>query len=208
MINKPTVEYEKRLKDEGYKVICGVDEVGRGPWAGPFVAAAVIIPVNESRITNNELWKKVNDSKKLSEKQREEIAEELKKVCIYSIGEVEVEELDKIGMSATTQLGFQRAIDGLSQRPDYVLADGFALKGKIPCTAIIRGDSISLSIAAASIIAKVYRDNLMCEFDSIYPGYGFNEHKGYGTKLHQESLAKLGPSDIHRKSFAPIKKML
>jgi len=194
----PKSSQEEYLKGMGYKVICGVDEVGRGSWAGPLVAGAVIL---SKRLYG------LRDSKLLDSKEREKLSRKIKKSSIWGIGEVSASEIDKIGVSEATQLAFKRAVFKL-KKPDFVLADGFKFDSPIPCRALKKGDMTCSSIAAASIIAKVYRDGLMRKLDKKIKGYYFSKHKGYGTRLHQRRLKKLGPSSEHRKSYGPIKKLL
>ncbi|MBR0416584.1 MAG: ribonuclease HII [Firmicutes bacterium] len=188
--------YENALWDEGKLYVAGVDEVGRGPLAGPVVTAAVILPKDFSVLG-------VDDSKKLSPKKRDELFDLIMENAIaVSIGRREPDVIDEINILQATKAAMLDAINGLSVRPDHVLIDAVKLdKLEIPQTSIIKGDAKSVSIAAASIIAKVTRDREMVEMDSVYPGYGFASNKGYGTKLHYEGLAKLGPCPIHRRSF-------
>ena len=188
--------YENALWNEGKLYIAGVDEVGRGPLAGPVVTAAVILPKDFSVLG-------VDDSKKLSPKKRDELFDLIMENAIaVSIGRREPDVIDEINILQATKAAMLDAIYGLSVRPDHVLIDAVKLdKLEIPQTSIIKGDAKSVSIAAASIIAKVTRDREMVEMDSVYPGYGFASNKGYGTKLHYEGLAKLGPCPIHRRSF-------
>jgi ribonuclease HII len=188
--------YENALWDEGKLYVAGVDEVGRGPLAGPVVTAAVILPKDFSILG-------VDDSKKLSPKKRDELFDLIMENAIaVSIGRREPDVIDEINILQATKAAMLDAIYGLSVRPDHVLIDAVKLdKLEIPQTSIIKGDAKSVSIAAASIIAKVTRDREMVEMDSVYPGYGFASNKGYGTKLHYEGLAKLGPCPIHRRSF-------
>ena len=193
-------EYEKALQDMGFSFICRVDDVGRGPWAGPITACAVIL---NSQLS---VFKKygVMDSKQLTEKKREEIFEKLinEKCLIYNIANISAEEIDKIGLGQANYLVLRRAIEGLSQIPDYILVDGFVVKGlNMRHERIIKGDQKVLSIAAASIIAKVSRDRYMIELSKKFPHYGFEDHKGYGTKKHQEAIKKFGASEAHRSTF-------
>jgi len=182
--------------------VAGVDEVGRGPLAGPVVAAAVIIDINN--IPNG-----INDSKRLSKKKREEISNEIIKYSIYSIAEASVEEIDQINILQASLLAMNRAIEGLSKNPKTVLVDGkFKPKTNLPTHTIIEGDSKSLAIAASSIIAKVYRDNLMTDLSKKYPEYLWNKNAGYGTKEHLLAIKKCGITPIHRKSFKPIHNIL
>ena len=182
--------------------VAGVDEVGRGPLAGPVVAAAVIIDINN--IPNG-----INDSKRLSKKKREEISNEIIKYSIYSIAEASVEEIDQINILQASLLAMKRAIEGLSKKPRTVLVDGkFKPKTNLPTHTIVKGDSKSLAIAASSIVAKVYRDNLMTDLSKKYPEYLWNKNAGYGTKEHLLAIKKCGITPIHRKSFKPIHNIL
>jgi ribonuclease HII len=184
-------------------LVAGVDEVGRGPLAGPVVTAAVILdpdhPVDG-----------LMDSKKLSEKRREELAILIKERSLaWSIGRAEVEEIDEINILQATMLAMQRAVAGLSPAPEHALIDGNRCP-KLICTAeaIIKGDGLVPAISAASIIAKVSRDNEMVELDAIYPGYGLAGHKGYPTKAHRDALMQLGVTPIHRRSFGPVRRAI
>lgn len=177
--------------------IAGVDEVGRGPLAGPVVTAAVILDVNIAGIT---------DSKKLSARKREDLALQIKeKAVAFAYGRAEVEEIDQLNIHHATLLAMKRAVDNLPIQPTKLLIDGiFAPSLAIPCQTFVKGDLLVYQISAASILAKVLRDKEMEEMDSLYPGYGFAAHKGYGTLAHRNALKELGPCKIHRKSFAPI----
>lgn len=181
----------------GFPIIAGVDEVGRGPLAGPVIAAAVIL---DTKI------KGVTDSKKLTPKTRKELAEKIKnKARCFAFGRAEVAEIDELNIHHATLLAMKRAIEGLSILPDEVLVDGkFIPKVAMPCKAIVGGDLLIHSISAASIIAKVLRDEEMIAMDLMYPGYGFAAHKGYATPMHRKALALLKPSPIHRCSFSPV----
>ena len=184
-------------------LVAGVDEVGRGPLAGPVVTAAVILDP-ENPIDG------LMDSKKLSESRREELAVLIKERSLaWSIGRAEVEEIDEINILQATMLAMQRAVAGLSPAPKHALIDGNRCPQLI-CTAeaIIKGDGLVPSISAASIIAKVSRDNEMVELDALYPGYGLAGHKGYPTKAHRDALVELGVTPIHRRSFGPVKRAL
>ncbi len=182
--------------------VAGVDEVGRGPLAGPVVAAAVIIDIHN-------IPDGINDSKKLSKKNRLKISDEIKKHSIYSIAEASVKEIDEINILQASLLAMKRAIEGLSKKPITVLVDGkFKPKTNLSTHSIIKGDTQSLSIAASSIIAKVYRDNLMRDFSKKYPEYLWEKNAGYGTKEHLLAIKKCGITPIHRKSFKPIHNIL
>ena len=190
------LKYERTLWAEGKEFVAGVDEVGRGPLAGPVVTAAVILP-HDFNILG------VNDSKKLSPKKRDELYDIImEKALAVSIGRRESERIDEINILEATKEAMADAILGLKIKPDHVLIDALTLKTvNLPQTGIIHGDATSVSIAAASIIAKVTRDREMIEMDKLYPGYAFESNKGYGTKAHYEGLAALGPCPIHRQSF-------
>lgn len=196
---------EARLRESGISLIAGVDEAGRGPCAGPLVIASVILKENSA-----ELLSKVRDSKELSEKVREELFPVIKEESIaHSIIEIWPDELDELGLHKSNLEGMRRAVTSLSVAPDYVLTDGYAIEGmQMPTLAVWKGDQVALSISAASILAKVHRDRIMVELDKKYPGYGLAGHKGYITASHTAALEKLGVTDIHRKSFANIHKLL
>ncbi|MFY7698062.1 MAG: ribonuclease HII [Legionella sp.] len=181
-------------------IIAGVDEVGRGPLAGPVVTAAVILDVP---------IRGVMDSKALSAARRQALAEEIKEKAIcYSYGRADVAEIDRLNIHHATLLAMKRAVEGLPIIPDKVLVDGlFVPQVDSVCYAIVKGDSMIFEISAASILAKVLRDDEMSRMDKIYPGYGFSMHKGYGTKQHQDALSRLGPCAIHRRSFGRIAEM-
>lgn len=193
--------YENEQYQQGFKVVCGIDEAGRGPLAGPVYAAAVILKKGQT-------IEGVNDSKKLSEKKREALYHKIIDECLaYAIGVADEKEIDEINILQATFLAMKRAVDGLSIKPDCALVDGNQIP-PLDCsvTTVIKGDSKSESIAAASILAKVARDRYMLEMAQKYPQYCFEKHKGYGTKLHYEMIEKHGICDIHRKSF--LKKVL
>lgn len=190
------LEFEKEALAKGYKSVCGVDEAGRGPLAGPVCAAAVILP--EGVIIDG-----VNDSKKLSEKKRESLFDVIREQALsYSIAYATVDEIEEINILNATMLAMRRAIDDLDIKADYAMIDG----NKIPpididAECIVKGDAKSMSIACASILAKVSRDRLLYKYAEEYPMYGFDKHKGYGTKVHREAILKYGPCPYHRKSF-------
>lgn len=193
-------EYERQLNNEGYTLVAGVDEAGRGPLAGPVMVAAVILPPDC-------YLPGLNDSKKLTSSQREKLYEEIKNTAI-AVNRCAVcpEIIDDINIYQATIRGMYSAIAGLLPVPQAVLIDAVPLPElPIPSKSIISGDQVSASIAAASIIAKVERDQIMNELDCQYPKYGFSRHKGYGTQEHMEALAKYGPCPYHRQSFAPVK---
>ncbi len=198
----PDYTYEKAANEKGYRFVCGVDEAGRGPLAGPVCAAAVILP-------DGLYIEGLNDSKKLTEKKREALFPLIKEQAIaYSIAFASVEEIEEVNILNATYLAMNRAINGLSQKADFALIDGNRVPNeiKIPCQTVIKGDALSCSIAAASVLAKVTRDRMMCELPPEYDIYNFKKHKGYGTKEHTDLIKQYGPSDIHRLSF--LKKIL
>lgn len=195
------LELEARAISNGH--VCGVDEAGRGPWAGPVSAAAVIL-------NPDDLPPGIDDSKALTEKRRAALEPEIKaRALAWGVGFASVEEIEELNILHATGLAMCRAIEALSIQPAIALVDG-NYRFKLPCdvTTVVKGDSLSLSIAAASILAKTARDRLMIELDGQYPGYGFASHKGYNAPLHQQALKALGPCPAHRPSWAPIKALL
>ncbi len=187
-------DYERELTGKGYKFIAGVDEAGRGPLAGPVVVAAVIMPLND-------VIDGVNDSKKLTAKKRDDLYEKiLTKAVEYKVAVISHKTIDEINILNATKQGMLQCINGLSKK-DYVLIDAVKTDCDVPSLSIIHGDALSYNIAAASIIAKVTRDRLMCELDKQYPQYNFSKHKGYGTADHIRLLKQYGPCEIHRRSF-------
>ena len=189
--------FEHAAFEEGYEIVCGVDEAGRGPLAGPVCAAAVILPKDLEIVG-------LNDSKKLTDKRRRELFDEIcGKAVAYGIAFASHEEIDEINILQATFLAMRRAVEQLSLKPALVLVDGNREPefGGIPVKTIVKGDSLSANIAAASILAKVTRDRLMEEMDQEYPEYGFAIHKGYGTKAHYAALLEYGPCSIHRRTF-------
>ena len=194
-------DIENQVKSEGYNIICGCDEAGRGPLAGPVFAAAVILP-HGIEISG------LNDSKKLTEKQRDKLFDEIISLAVdYAIASASVEEIEEINILNASMLAMKRAIESLKTKPEYALIDGNIARGfEINARPVIKGDALSPSIAAASILAKVSRDRHCMEMDKEYPEYGFAKHKGYATKDHREAVLKHGASPVHRKSF--LKKLL
>lgn len=190
------LQYENEAFEKGYTYICGVDEAGRGPLAGPVCAAAVILP-------KGHIIEGVNDSKKLSEKKRDALFDVIKEEALsYSIALVYQDVIDEINIREATKLAMKKAVEGLDITPDFVMVDGnFVPEVSMDAQYVIKGDAKSMSIAAASILAKVTRDRFMLEMAEKYPEYQFAKHKGYGTKLHYEMLDEYGPSEIHRQSF-------
>ena len=199
--SRPHLRHEARLRQSGIAtVIAGIDEAGRGPLAGPVVAAAVVLPEKFRH-------RRLNDSKKLSSDWRTSIYGELTgdvSVC-WAVAAVDAAEVDRLNILRATHEAMRRAFEALASRPDHALIDGLAVRQfPVPHTAIVDGDCISLSIAAASVIAKVTRDRIMEELDAHYPAYGFSRHKGYATSDHLAILARDGPCPIHRRSFSPV----
>ena len=190
--------YERALQAKGCRLIAGVDEVGRGPLAGPVVCAAVIMPFDEENLVVG-----VDDSKKLSEKKREMLAEEIKKRALcYTIVEIDEKTIDEINILEATKLGMKRTIESLAVTPDVVLTDGnMTLDIALKQQSVIHGDALSYSIGAASIVAKVYRDHLMDEYAKTYPAYDFDKNKGYGTVAHIKAIKEQGLCPIHRRTF-------
>ena len=194
---------ERQLRAEGFSWIAGVDEAGRGPLAGPVVAAAVVLPSDVPELPG------VFDSKQLSETEREELFEALYALPGIRIGvaSADAEEIDRLNILRATHEAMRRAVAKIAEA-DFVLVDGLPVQFTLPSKNIVKGDAKCASIAAASIIAKVTRDREMVQLDEIYPGYGFAKHKGYGTAEHLGALKKLGPSPVHRKSFRPVYELL
>ncbi|MDP6769344.1 MAG: ribonuclease HII [Chloroflexota bacterium] len=202
---RPHLRLENRYWNSGYKLVAGIDEVGRGAWAGPVVAAAVVLPMRP-RFLNRKL-KDVRDSKCLSPNIRDKMSRLIFDVALFSgFGSSSPEEVDGCGIVNATRIAMFRAVTALSSQPDQLLIDAVDLNNEldIPQKAMNFGDSISLSIAAASILAKVYRDRLMVALSSEYPGYGFERHKGYGTNMHYDMLTQLRATPVHRHTFKPI----
>ena len=199
MTKRPDLRYERRLWKIGIEAVAGVDEAGVGPMAGPVVAAAVVF-APETFI------KGVHDSKQLTHEEREELFSPIRERAIaVGIGVAEVNEIDRLNIYWATMSASRRALEALTMTPGHVLVDGRLIPQlKLPQTKIVGGDRKSFCIAAASIIAKVTRDRIMVELDATYPGYGFAQHKGYCTNDHMQTLIKLGPSPIHRRSFMPV----
>lgn len=191
------MEFERKYSE--YDYICGIDEVGRGPLAGPVVAAAVILP-------KDSYYQYLNDSKKVTEKRRNKLYDEITAEAVsYGIGLVSPDIIDDINILQATYVAMKKAIDALSIRPQMILVDAVHIPDiGVPQVGIVKGDAKSISIAAASIVAKVYRDRLMTEYDALYPEYKFAKNKGYGTKEHMQALHEIGMSPIHRKSFVHI----
>ena len=205
--NLPTLEYEKRLWSRGIQYVAGLDEAGRGCWAGPVAAAAVILPAEkgiQKRLAG------VRDSKQMSATQRTLWAEKIRCTALsHGVGFSSHAEIDRLGIVQATRLAMERALACLRVEPQFLLLDYLVLPAvELPQTGLVHGDGLVLSIAAASILAKTSRDEWMAAMDSQYPGYGFARHKGYGTIQHRLNLKRLGVSAIHRRSFAPIRQML
>ena len=195
-------QYENELYNSGFTYIAGVDEAGRGPLAGPVVAAAVILK-------KGAILKYTNDSKQLTEKQRDKALIEIKENALaIGIGISSVEEIDLINIYRASREAMQSAINQLKIKPEFLLIDAMPMEIDIPLKSIIKGDTLSISIAAASIVAKTTRDAYMMEMDKVFPEYGFKNHKGYGTKEHLEAIQTYGITPIHRKTYEPVKSML
>ncbi len=193
-------KYERELIDNGVKLIAGVDEVGRGPLVGPVVTACVILPLNYK-------LEGLTDSKKISEKKRDELFEIIERDALgIGIGIIDEKTIDEVNIYQATKLAMIEAINNCSKKPEHVLIDAMKLDIDIPSTSIIKGDLLSLSISAASIIAKVTRDRMMYELDEKYPMYNFKNNKGYPTKDHLEAIKKYGIIKEHRKTYGPVKK--
>lgn len=192
---------EQALRHRGFTRIAGVDEVGRGALCGPVVAASVILPEEMGWLAG----KGLRDSKQLTREQREELDVEIRSIALaVSIAAVDHETIDRINIYQASRLAMQQAVDGLAVRPDHLLIDAMFISDPCPQTKLVYGDSLSLSIAAASVVAKVYRDALMCTLAEQHPHYGFESHKGYSTPKHLRALKEHGPTPIHRRSFAPV----
>lgn len=201
--NDVTLSHERLLWAAGYARVAGVDEVGLGPWAGPVVAAAAVFPPGTAPIPG------VDDSKKLAPEQREALDRQIRAAADVSIGLVEVEELDALGVHAAGLEAMRRAVTGLAEPAEFVIVDARTVPGvEVRQAAFVRADAFVFSVASASIVAKVHRDCIMREMESRYPGYGFSRHMGYGTAAHTAALERLGPCAIHRRSFAPIRRHL
>ena len=203
----PSLTYEKRLWEAGYRHVAGLDEAGRGSWAGPVVAAAVILPPDQPELAH--CLSGVRDSKTLTPARREMLLEVIEQHALaWGVGAVPPSEIDARGIVPATREAMSLALGVLSPPADYLLVDYLPLSDQpLPQVSLPKGDARILSIAAASIVAKVSRDRMMVDLDARYPGYGFGQHKGYGTPQHQAALASIGPSAVHRLSFAPLQRL-
>ena len=209
--HRPTWDEEDALWRRGHRLVAGVDEVGRGPLAGPVVAAAIVLPPSLLPRRTLPSWlHQVRDSKLVPPKLREKLAPLLRESALaVGVGAASHAEIDQVGILPATRMAMRRAIEQIAPPPDFVLIDAVALPDSdIPYKAIIHGDTTCFSIAAASIVAKVFRDQLMVGLDTQYPGYGFAAHKGYPTPRHLASLQRLGPSPVHRRCYAPVRRLL
>ncbi len=205
----PTTEWELHLARCGYEAVAGVDEVGRGALAGPLMAGAVVLPTWSQLLDEASFWQTVKDSKTISFSRRAMLAEGiLQRARAVGIGTVESTELDCIGVAAANRCAMERAVGALQVEPDFLLLDATTIDHGLPQVGIIDGDALSLSIAAASIVAKVARDTIMIEMDTVWPGYGFADHKGYAARKHKDALKALGPCPIHRTCYAPVRALL
>lgn len=204
----PRLDYERELSASGLACIAGLDEAGRGALAGPVVAASVVLPLTDPHLTH--ALAEVRDSKRMSAKQRQESCERIKEVAVsWAIGSASSNKVDTWGLLHATRLAMGRSLAGLDLQPDYLLIDYMLLpEVESPQTALVRGEDHSLSIAAASVLAKVTRDQWMESLDSRFPGYALGQHKGYATEAHRAALAQLGPCPIHRRSYAPVAALL
>jgi ribonuclease HII len=203
---RPTTSEENSAWHAGHTLVAGVDEVGRGPLAGPVVAAAVVLPHPLPQVLRTA---GIRDSKQLSARARARLAPLIRRHAVgVGVGEASVEEVDALNVLEATRLAMARAVAELAPVPDLLLVDALDLpQAGIPCRPIVHGDALCLSIAAASIVAKVFRDALMVEMDGRHPGYGFARHKGYGTAEHLAALRRLGPTPEHRRTFGPVRAM-
>lgn len=203
----PDLSLEATLQAQGHALIAGIDEAGRGAWAGPVMAAAVILPLDQPEALTRLAEAGVNDSKQLTPRQRERAYHLIRQLAVaVGMGGVSARQIDKDGILHATRIAMQRAVSILPRQPQALLIDAVDLSANVPLPQLhpYYGDSRSLSIAAASIIAKVSRDRFMTQLDVLYPGYEFTRHKGYGTRLHRQHLEALGPSQMHRLSFRPV----
>lgn len=207
----PDLSLEAELRRQGHRLIAGIDEAGRGAWAGPVMAAAVILPLDQPEVLAELAAAGVNDSKQLTARQRERLYGLIRRAAVaVGMGGVSARQIDKDGILHATRIAMQRAVSILPTQPQALLIDAVDLRANVPLPQrhLNFGDSISLSIAAASIIAKVSRDRFMAQLDALYPGYAFTRHKGYGTSAHRAALERLGPSEMHRRSYRPIQALL
>lgn len=202
---QPDLDRELKLVSAGHRFVAGIDEAGRGALAGPVVAAAVVLPLDRFDLAR--ALSEVRDSKQLSPASRQRCLQEIREIAIaIGVGEASPREVDELGLLPATQTAMQRAVEALDPQPSHLLVDHIRIPElELPQDPITRGDQSVLSIAAASVVAKVWRDRLMAELGERYPGYGFEHHKGYGTEKHRQALARLGPCPDHRHSYAPVK---
>jgi len=200
----PDLHLERGLHEAGFALIAGLDEAGRGAWAGPVVAAAVMLPVDDPDLMQS--LNGIHDSKLLTARQRERAFSCIQRKSLgWGLGKADADEVDRMGLLPATRIAMRRALEALEIEPRYLLLDHLILSEvSTPQTALPHGDARALSIAAASILAKVHRDRIMLDLDRAYPGYGFGQHKGYGTSEHRRALQDLGPCAIHRYSYAPV----
>jgi len=202
----PTLEFEQPLWQTGFSQVAGLDEAGRGAWAGPVAAGAVVLPPDPWII---ERLEGVRDSKQMTPAQRAHWAAVIRREALAcGTGFASHDEIDRLGLLPATRLAMARALEQLPRQPQHLLIDAVRLKTSLPQTVLIRGDVRSLSIAAASILAKTARDALMVQMDQVYPGYAFHRHKGYGTAAHQQALLRLGACEIHRRCFTPVHNLI
>jgi ribonuclease HII len=205
--SRPSLDKEIALLEQGYRFVAGLDEAGRGAWAGPVVAAAVILPLNQPDLART--LSGLNDSKKLTANRRELFFAIIHEIALaVGVGQSPPALVDQINVVGATRYAMQQALTGLALPPDFLLLDHLKLPAvKLPQDAYPKADALSLTVAAASVIAKVTRDRLMIELEEQYPGYGFDRHKGYGTSVHRLALVRLGPCLLHRLSYQPLKEL-
>jgi ribonuclease HII len=206
VVDIPTLSYERDLDAEGIRIVAGVDEVGRGALAGPLMAAAVVLPPIERLLRDADFWGNVRDSKTISATRRTLLASEIiARAVSWSVSAIEPDELDELGVGPANRIAMERAVLGLDAEPEVLLIDAMTIESSAWQIGIIDGDALSLSIAAASIVAKVARDTLMIEAEADWPAYGFSRHKGYGVPSHIAALHEHGPCLLHRRCFAPVR---
>lgn len=205
-VDIPILTYERDLHAEGIRIVAGVDEVGRGALAGPLMAAAVVLPPIEVLMRDIDFWSNVRDSKTITASRRAVLASEItSRAECYAISAIEPDELDELGVGPANRIAMERAVLGLEIEPEVLLIDAMTIESSIWQIGIIDGDALSLSIAAASIVAKVARDSLMIAAETDWPAYGFARHKGYGVPSHIAALHEHGPCVLHRRCFAPVR---
>jgi len=205
----PSLEVERTFWQQGHRYVAGCDEVGRGAWAGPVVAGAAVLPPDDPAICGLLRAAGLRDSKRLRPEERDALLPLIQEVALtWALGQASAAEVDQLGVAAATRLAVRRALAELPVKPHALVLDAFPLpEVPLPQRALVRADDISLSVAAASVLAKVHRDRLMVALDARFPGYGFARHKGYGTSQHRAALEALGPSPLHRHTWAPVARL-